>query len=55
LGLVPRRLTALSDEEFCAASNVLGEDVLEIFDVRQALVAASAAGENVGGHRPPLQ
>jgi len=52
LGLVPRRLTALSDEEFCAASNVLGEDVLEIFDVRQALVAA---GENVGGHRPPLQ
>lgn len=32
-----KALTALSDEEFRAASNVFGEDVREIFDVRKAL------------------
>ena len=36
-----KALTALPDEEFRAASNVFGEDVREIFDVRKGTRAAA--------------
>jgi len=39
-----KRLNALSDEEFRAASNAFGEDVREVFDVRKALQRRSATG-----------
>jgi argininosuccinate lyase len=39
-----KRLNALSDEEFRAASNAFAEDVREVFDVRKALQRRSAAG-----------
>jgi argininosuccinate lyase len=39
-----KALTALSDEEFRAASNVFGEDVREIFDVRKALGRRTTTG-----------
>ena len=39
-----KRLNALSNEEFRAASNAFGEDVLEVFDVRKALQRRSATG-----------
>jgi argininosuccinate lyase len=39
-----KRLNALSDEEFRAASNAFGEDVREVFDVRRALRRRSATG-----------
>src|SRR6476620_5364047 len=38
-----KRLNALSDQEFRAASNSFGEDVREVFDVRKALPRRSAA------------
>src|SRR6476620_8273351 len=47
-----KRLNALSDEEFRAASNSFGEDVREVFDVRKAMPRRSATGspspENIG-------
>ena len=39
-----KRLNALSNEEFRAASNAFGEDVREVFDVRRALQRRSATG-----------
>ena len=39
-----KRLNALSDEEFRAASDAFGEDVREVFDVRKALQRRSATG-----------
>jgi argininosuccinate lyase len=39
-----KRLNALSDEEFRAASNAFGEDVREVFDVRKAMQRRSATG-----------
>jgi argininosuccinate lyase len=39
-----KRLNALSDEEFRAASHAFGEDVREVFDVRKALQRRSATG-----------
>jgi len=39
-----KRLNALSDEEFRAASNAFGEDVREVFDVRKAMQRRSASG-----------
>lgn len=39
-----KRLNALSDEEFRAASNAFGEDVREVFDVRKALQRRGATG-----------
>jgi argininosuccinate lyase len=39
-----KRLNTLSNEEFRAASNVFGEDVREVFDVRKALQRRSATG-----------
>jgi argininosuccinate lyase len=39
-----KRLNALSDEEFRAASHAFGEDVREAFDVRKALQRRSATG-----------
>jgi argininosuccinate lyase len=39
-----KRLNALSDEEFRAASNAFAEDVREVFDVRKALQRRSATG-----------
>jgi len=39
-----KRLNALSDEEFRAASNAFREDVREVFDVRKALQRRSATG-----------
>src|SRR5436190_37334 len=39
-----KRLNALSNEEFRAASNAFGEDVREVFDVRKALQRRSATG-----------
>jgi argininosuccinate lyase len=39
-----KRLNALSDEEFRAASNALGEDVREVLDVRKAMQRRSATG-----------
>jgi len=39
-----KRLNALSDEEFRAASHAFGEDVREVFDVRKALQRRGATG-----------
>jgi argininosuccinate lyase len=39
-----KRLNALSNEEFRAASDAFGEDVREVFDVRKALGRRSATG-----------
>ena len=39
-----KRLNAVSDEEFRAASHAFGEDVREVFDVRKALQRRSATG-----------
>src|SRR5438132_1088449 len=39
-----KRLNALSNEEFRAASNAFGEDVRGVFDVRRALQRRSATG-----------
>jgi argininosuccinate lyase len=39
-----KRLNALSDEEFRAASNAFGEDVREVFDVHKAMQRRSATG-----------
>ena len=39
-----KRLNALSDEEFRAASNAFGEDVREVLDVRKAMQRRSATG-----------
>ena len=39
-----KRLNALSDEEFRAASNAFAEDVREVFDVRKALRRRGATG-----------
>ena len=39
-----KRLNALSDQEFRAASNSFGEDVREVFDVRRALRRRGAIG-----------
>ncbi len=39
-----KRLNALSNEEFRAASNAFGEDVREVFDVHKALQRRSATG-----------
>jgi argininosuccinate lyase len=39
-----KRLNALSDEEFRAASHAFGEDVREVFDVRKALSRRSTTG-----------
>jgi argininosuccinate lyase len=39
-----KRLSALSDEEFRAASNAFGEDVREVFDVRKAMQRRGATG-----------
>ena len=39
-----KRLNALSNEEFRAASSAFGEDVREVFDVRKALQRRSATG-----------
>ena len=39
-----KRLNALSEEEFRAASNAFGEDVREVFDVRKAMQRRSATG-----------
>jgi argininosuccinate lyase len=39
-----KRLNALSDEEFRAASHAFGEDVHEVFDVRKALQRRGATG-----------
>jgi argininosuccinate lyase len=39
-----KRLNALSDEEFRAASNAFGEDVREVFDVRKAMQRRSTTG-----------
>ena len=39
-----KRLNALSDQEFRAASNSFGEDVREVFDVRRALRRRGATG-----------
>ena len=44
LAATGKALTALSDEEFRAASNVFGEDVREIFDVRKALGRRTTTG-----------
>jgi argininosuccinate lyase len=47
-----KRLNALSDEEFQAASHTFGEDVRQVFDVRKALQRRNATGspspENIG-------
>ncbi len=39
-----KRLNALSEEEFRAASNAFGEDVREVFDLRKAMQRRSATG-----------
>jgi len=39
-----RRLNALSDQEFRAASHAFGQDVREVFDVRKALQRRAATG-----------
>ena len=44
LAATGKRLNALSDEEFRAASNAFAEDVREVFDVRKALRRRGATG-----------
>ena len=44
LAATGKRLNALSDEEFRAASNAFGEDVREVFDVRKAPRRRGATG-----------
>jgi argininosuccinate lyase len=44
LAATGKRLNALSNEEFRAASDAFGEDVREVFDVRKALGRRSATG-----------
>jgi len=39
-----KRLNAVSEEEFRAASNAFGEDVREVFDLRKAMQRRSATG-----------